>query len=174
MNFCTIEDFQSGEWKLPQSIVDNTDFEADCTRYEEEILRKVFGHEFYDQVIANGLYLPEVIWSNIVSGCYYTRNNIKYKWEGITKAVVPYLCAKFVQLNYDLLTENGVQESKIENATKISPNQRIIRAYNVFAHLIGSDCSHVNSLYGLCKSDLVSYSAYKYWNPRTINQWGLR
>lgn len=173
MKFVTIDDFTILPYKLPAADTMRGGFDEYMTEMEEEILRKIMGHALYDRMIAEAFYIPTTEWSGFVDGSSYVLSGKTYKWAGLRKLLIPVLYAYRTRDTYDNHTDTGVNEAKVENATPISPVQRITRAYSKFVHMYGENCSNVDSMYGYCKANYSSFKDFQFIRLRTINIFGL-
>jgi hypothetical protein len=173
MNFVTVSDFDKDPYSLPAKDVQSSNFSVFMKMEEEKILRKHFGHIFYDELIANGLYLPEQKWEKIVYGSYYTLNEVTYKWVGLNKMLVPYLYFMRTKVTIDSHTATGIESAKVENAIKKSPRQRMSDAWNEFTHAYGVCKNKKDSLYGFISANSIDYENFIYSDPKAMNPYGL-
>jgi len=179
MNFVTISDFDKIPYNLPPKDVQNTDFESWMDIEEEKVLRCLLGHLFYDELIANALYLPEEKWSRLVDGAYYVYSGIDYKWIGLNKMLKPYLYVMRTKQTLDHHTSTGIELAQVETALKISFRQRAADAWNVFVNAYGIEKNQRESLYGFIQANLTDYTNFKYplcgapCYPKQMNSYGL-
>lgn len=123
-------------------------------------------------------------WISLIFGSRYRGGN----WPGLKAMVVPYIYSLWLRDTYDDHTKVGIVRRKAENAEVIDPTKRIVRAYNQFALLAGSQYNPYNSLYGFLKytnlDDLYfvtvsgsrpfsSYLHESFWSPGTMNSFNI-
>ena len=173
MNFVTLADFDKLPYSIPAGDIESTDFVEFMTAAEEDVLRKFFGHVFYDLLIANALYLPEQKWVDLVDGAYYIYSGVTYKWVGLNKMLVPYLYFMRTRVTLDTHTVNGIETAKVENAIKKSPRQRLANAYNAFGKAYGVCKNQKESLYGFIITNLADYENFIYKDPKLLTPYGL-
>jgi hypothetical protein len=155
--FVSIDDFTKGEYKVARKNFEDGGeeyFQEFLDVEEEALLRKLLGHALYDALAAQAVPYPTGgQWDVLVNGGYYTAANEKqYRWAGLKSILVPYLYSIRIGQQYDELTNEGVMESNTENATKISPLQRICRAQAKAARSYGVYRLQTDTLYGFMKS----------------------
>lgn len=164
--FVTAQDFNLTPFSIPNlSSVLNT-FPLYINEQEEDRLTKILGKLFYDKLYA-GLFdiagqpiaAPAERWKAIRDGGNYNYLGRVYKWQGLKKALKPYIYAMWLRDNYDSDTGVGVVVADAENSVQISPNRRICRGYNTFSSHIGNLCNQKHNLYGFLYNSGVTYNA---------------
>lgn len=173
MNFVTLSDFDKDPYSLPAGDVGSTGFTIFLNQEEENVLRKYLGHILYDELIADGLYLPEQRLSSLIDGAYYVIDNVTYKWIGLNKMLVPYLYFMRTKVTIDSHTSTGIESAKTENAIKKSPRQRMSDAWNAFANAYGVCKNKKESLYGFIQTNIADYPTFIYKDPKHMNPYGL-
>jgi hypothetical protein len=74
---------------------------------------------------------------NLRDGANYLYDGRTYTWRGMKRALVPFIFQQWLSYGYDTVTGNGVVVGNAENASVISPGNRISRAYNEYSRLVG-------------------------------------
>lgn len=173
MNFVTLSDFDIEPYNLPAGDVKSTNFIPFMDREEERVLRKYLGHSLYNELIADGLYLPEQRLSDLIDGADYVISDVTYQWAGLNKMLVPYLYFVRTKHTLDSHTSTGIESAEVENGIKKSPRQRMSDAWNEFADAYGACKQNKNSLCGFINTNLVDYPTFIYSDPKRMNPYGL-
>ena len=130
-NLNTYIDFV-GSINIPNLEKDIQGFETVYnTPYQKEILVKLFGFDLYTTFEAGLLEDPILQkWTDLKNGSTYLVNEIKKENPGLKKLVANYVYCKWLTINYEQLTGLGSINSNSENATIISPENKIVNAWN--------------------------------------------
>lgn len=83
--------------------------------------------------------LPRNKWLKLKKGDNYLNNSRQNTWVGFKEALVPYLHAMYVKRFASFPTGVGVAVPKAENSDVVPPDKMIVRHYNRFVELVGSD-----------------------------------
>lgn len=204
--FVTIQDFTSDPYAIPNLDASETSFLEFANKHEREVLGKVLGPLLYNEFNA-GLYVDPLAvplvpiaenlildkWKYLRDGNTYV-NGSTYHFPGFKKVMVPYIYALWLRERAQILGGNGMIRPSSENAMDVSPDLKIIRAYNDFVRSVvpygwgdsrgyGTYGNYVrrvnypyyNSLYHYAyaqPSVYVSFS-FDYFDLHTINSFGL-
>ena len=106
--------------------------------YEQEYLTEVLGYEmFKDFDAAYNIVTPPVsgIWFDLANGAEFTDTYDRLnKWQGFKTApfnpIAYYVYYRLLASNHVLITGNGAVISKSENSIPVSPNLKMVRAWN--------------------------------------------
>lgn len=140
-------DYFKGALQLPNIEKDEESFIANyIERYEKEVLIKLLGNDLYQQVIEN--YDTEVDdkWRDLVEGKDFivTVSGIDYtvKWNGLINSeeislIAYYVYYNYLDQNFQQTTGLGVGAQNMANATVITPNKKLVWAWNECRSLSG-------------------------------------
>lgn len=184
----TEKDYQILPYNLPD--LSGTDgsvytFSKFVDENEEEILRKLLGHDLFDEFkagIAPEPYLIETKWAQLLDGVYYNIEgyDTKYKWGGMKRMLVPYIYAQWTKRTATTHGKNGIVFPKAENSTVIGPKISFVEAMIDFGKRAGSWCNVKDSLYGFLVSKSPDYNSptpeytnWKWCDPGFENLYGL-
>jgi hypothetical protein len=150
--FVTAQDFDIPPYNLTNLDKLGSTFTTYVDRVEEEALRKVLGGSLYEQFKAGLAVTPiediEERWIKLRDGDTYTYNDRNYSWIGMKKLLIPYVYQSWIGDTYLSPSGIGLVLPNAENATVVSPNDRICRAYNQYSSYVGSSCNMGDTLYG--------------------------
>ena len=132
-----------GEISLPGSSLsgDLADIDDYITQYEKEALIDILGYTLYRDFIANP---GDTRWTRFSAGHEYTITYLGdthyVKWNGLVNTELISLIAYYVYYYYvrfHMTHTSGFGEllQQAENASRISPTQRMVNAWNQFAKL---------------------------------------
>ncbi len=132
-------------------------FEADVDKYQKEVLKKVLGFELYSLFIASP---TDARFADIIDGKAFSFDfcgkTITREYVGLSNIELESLIAYYVY--YWAVSNKATYTSGIgevlpqgENSTRVSPNMKLMRAWNNFVELSGVTCKYFNKL------DLSSY-----------------
>lgn len=191
MPFLTVEDFQLAPYNLPNLAEEEETFILFLTEQEEIALKNVLGGLLYSKFAADMLLDAEAQaqrFKDIRDGVVYTHNNVKYRWDGVVKALKPLVYFLWTTENIDSNSGLGIVEADSENSKVVSPAGRLSRAYNDYSRRIGNASKCNDSLFGylwnsgdtyledIAEYDYTSIKTYLldyFKNPGKINQFGL-
>jgi hypothetical protein len=122
-----------GNKSIPNLDKDPTAFDANYIAvYQKEILIKLLGYNLYLAFEA-GLDVtptPLAIWTDLRDGSTYTVDSINTQNPGCKDIVANYVYCKYVSANYEQLTGLGSTSANGINATNVSPENKMIKAWN--------------------------------------------
>lgn len=126
-------------------VVDNSEIEGFITRYEREILIKLFGYEIYKLIAAYNSNTPENTPQrirDIIEGKEFELSGREYKWNGLINDEKVSIIAYYVYVMYmrDAQTHTsttGENEPNYEFASKVHAGQKISYAWSKMSELIG-------------------------------------
>jgi hypothetical protein len=102
--------------------------EMKIARLEIQFFIFVFGYEFQKLMLANP---TDPIYEPILNGVEYTdRNGNLHKWEGINESIANYVYYYFYKERTPLTGGVAFAAGKIENATVVDPQDRLVYAFN--------------------------------------------
>lgn len=130
-NFVEASDFV-GKYSIPNLDKDTTSFENNYIAiYQKEILIKLLGYDLYLAFEA-GLTesSPLAKWTNLKTGSTYSVDSINKNNAGCVDIVLKYIYVNYISINYEQLTGLGSVNFNAENATKVSPENKILSAWN--------------------------------------------
>jgi hypothetical protein len=130
-NFNTYVDFV-GDKNIPNLDKDLVGFEANYnTPFQKEILIKLLGFDLYLAFEAGLLEgtIPAK-WTDLKNGSTYILDGINYQNVGCKDLVAYYVYCKWLSANYEQITGIGVINSNSDNATNISPENKMTNAWN--------------------------------------------
>lgn len=169
---------------LPASVLSGTfaDINDYIAKYEKEALIDLLGYTLYDDYIDNP---TATRWTRFVTGyeyeVSYAGSTHKVKWLGLTNTDKVSLLAYYVYyqyLRYHITHTSAIGEllQRSENATKISPHQRLVNAWNKFIELRGTGGERIveptayNFLFNFESTD---YDSWLFKVLRRTNTFGL-
>lgn len=134
-----------GEISLPGGSLsgDLADITEYIDQYEKEALIDILGYTLYVDLIANP---GDDRWSRFINGYQYT---IEYlgdthivKWNGLINTekislIAYYVYYHYVEFHVTHTSSFGELLQNAENASRISPSQRMVNAWNQFIKLRG-------------------------------------
>jgi hypothetical protein len=133
----TIQDFTSDPYAIPNLDAREDSFMDFADNHEREVLGKVLGPLLYDELTAGLLEDPiQAKWTALKNGSKQVINGSTYNWTGLKKALVPYIYAMWLMETVQVLSGNGMVRPSNENSKEVSPDRKIVRAYNDFVKLI--------------------------------------
>ena len=130
-NFVTYSDFV-GSKSIPNLSKDSTSFNANYIAiYQKEILIKLLGYDLY-LAFETGLTAetPDAIWTNLRDGSDYLVDSIKKQNPGCKGIVTNYVYCKYITNNFEQITGLGSTSANSENSTIVSPENKIVNAWN--------------------------------------------
>lgn len=182
--FVTEIDFESGKYRIPESV-DAPNAIADLIPMEEEaILKQILGPALYRDFIeavcvdpdADPLVLkPDVDivepWLSLKNGADYGTDN---RYDGLKNFLRPYIVAQWLDRNSSFLTSLGSAEPVQENATQIDSADKISDMWNEFAKFVGNECQKINSFYGyMAASEAPEFENWIFEDPGYKNEFDI-
>lgn len=149
--FVTYQNFELPPYQIPNLVIDPDDetFSLYEDKAERDALSKILGRLFYNAVSAAESADPvPTIYQTLFDGADYEYLGKLYHWEGMTKALTPFIYYKWLKTHYDKHTELGIVVGDTENSKIINPALRMVEAHNEFVNLFGGQCKMENTLYG--------------------------
>jgi len=180
--FTDIE-YYKGDIALPNINKDVDSFYKFVNQYEKAVLISLLGYTLYAEFI-DGLSIEPIDpkWLALRDGTIYDVVNgeltYKVKWNGLINSDKVSLLSYFVYYNYLLknyqqFTGLGATVQTPENATIVSPNEKIVSANNSY-YKLASDTSYLSpSLYNFLVAHKVDYPSWVYDEIGWINILGL-
>jgi len=174
MQFVTSDNFNLLPYSIPAQLLEDESFQDYADGIVQELLEVVLGYTLYDQMVASlASDYPEAKWVALRDGARYTYNGTVYQWVGLTKLLVPYVYARFLRDTYDSHGGNGVSVARLENSEAISPNLRIVTAFNKAVRYIGNVAESTNSLYGFLTINATDYPDWVFTEVKPVNRFNL-
>lgn len=130
-NLITYADFK-GKLSIPNIDKDITGFAATyIAPFQKEILIKLLGFHEYTNFEA-GLIEDPILqkWTDLRDGSTYTVDEIKKQNPGVKGIITNYVYCKWLSANFEQLTGLGVINATADNATIVSPENKITAAWN--------------------------------------------
>lgn len=191
MSFVATTDFDVLPYNIPNLDTLEDQFTAYVDEQEPKLLKKLLGYQLYSEFIA-GLAVtptPAAKWTDLKNGKEYTYLDVTYKWEGMVAMLRPLIYYKWLSDTYDFHTGGGIAISDPENAEIISPNTRLVRAFNDYAMQAGVNYRYNgyldwfqdfeveniygiamrNTLFGFLKVNIADYESLAYTPPVPLN-----
>ena len=204
MNFVTSSDFTLVPYSIPNiNKVVNTFEDYANEQIEKMLEEKLLGFTL-TAAFKTGLaqVTIEEKWTKLRDGAEYTYGGKTYKWKGMRDLFRPFIYAMWLRDNYDNFSGIGVTVANAENSQVIDPSQRIVRAWNDFAHKAGvprrgsfwnysdfgypylityydrffgyNGCANSeNTLYGFVEANKVDYPDWQYCDVGLMNTLGI-
>ena len=149
MSLVTIDDFDLEPYNIPNlDQVENT-FPLFIAQEEDIVLNKILGRLLATKFVAGIIPdEPEERWKNLRDGVLYSYQDKKYYFDGLKKAMVPYIFFKWMEILVESKTGIGVVSSSSENATTVSPEFVLSRSFNDYVCKVGSWKKQKDSLFG--------------------------
>lgn len=134
-----------------------------CTVNERDELTRLLGHKLYDAFVA-GLAVvspatPDQRWIDLRDGVAYTYLSHTYKWKGMVKMLTPYIYSMWTRDTFQFTTQVTVVQAKVENGQTVSPERKIVQAYNDYKVIAGDECNLKDTLFGYLKTSGTKYLA---------------
>ena len=141
-----------GEISLPAQVLTGTlaDINPFIVKYEREALIDLVGYTLYKQlkvgIEAGSPDYGEVKWKRLITGYEYSIDYLGdthlVKWNGLINSELISLLAYYIYyqyVKYHATHTSGLGEllTNAENASKISPSQKMVNAWNRFIELRG-------------------------------------
>lgn len=141
-----------GEISLPGQVLTGTlaDINPYIVKYEREALIQLLGYTLYKELKAEIDSVPQTYtdkWSRLVNGYEYEIDYLGdtylVKWNGLINSdkvslLAYYIYFKYVQFHVTHTSGFGELIQNAENASKISPSQKMVNAWNRFIDLRGN------------------------------------
>jgi hypothetical protein len=189
-----------GALQIPNIDKDQTAFEDNyITPYESEILTRLLGNDLYQQVLTNYDTGVDDKWKDLVEGTDYEVevNGVTYdvKWNGLINSdklslIAYYVYFNYVKQNYQQLTGLGVSANVQENATIVSPNEKLVWSWNECKRLSGTNvydnysCLQITdqvtvynelqpSLFNFINENITDYDNWIYNSLKGMNVLGI-
>lgn len=195
--FITAEDFNVLPYRLPD-LDENEEFSDFVQAEEIDRLRKILGRSLFDAFIAACFVLTDGVytakdnedidqrWLDLRDGAEYAYCDVVYNWQGVVKALKPYIFSKWITYSTEEFKGVGVVIPNTENATVVSPAGTIVRAFNEFSLLVGNECRMEDTLYGYLynseeaftdsigdETSIQVYLVRRFQNPGSMNIFNL-
>lgn len=161
--------------------------------YHNEYLQKVMGLSLYNAFMAGivsggsgfssgfssgfgGSGVIDDRWDWIINGHSYTYSGYPYTWRGIRTAIANYVYWHYREDNTTLTATMGEIGSTVENGVIVSPDNKMVRAWNDMA---GWDRELAHMLYHLVDEDGVKvYPEFNQCEPTgevyyPVNRFGI-
>jgi len=130
-NLITYADFK-GKLSIPNIDTDQTGFANNyIAPFQKEILIKLLGFDLY-LAFETGLAesTPAQNWTDLRDGSTYLVDGINKQNPGVKGIITNYVYCKWLSANFEQITGLGVQNANSDNATIISPENKITSAWN--------------------------------------------
>lgn len=153
-------------------------FQDFIDKHEEELLRKILGHEMYEEFVldfeTNGVDYMADKYNDLYAGASYTYCEKQRKYWGLKKILIPYIYALWLKLNWKKYTRAGLTQPQSENSKNLSPRAEIVLAYTNALTLIGKCGREIDTLYGFLKAnEEATYTNWTFCSPGKMNRWDL-
>jgi len=156
-----------GEISLPGQVLtgDLADITPYIVKYEREALIQLLGYTLYKELKAEIDSEPQVFtdkWDRLVNGYEYEIDYLGdtylVKWNGLVNSdkislLAYYIYYKYVKFHVTHTSGFGELIQNAENASKVSPSQKMVNAWNRFADLRGNP-----------SDDLINSTCYNFLN----------
>lgn len=164
------------EINVPDSTYSNRD--NYITRFEKEVLIKLFGYELYKTYLAwNGTDTGVI--KDLVEGKEYTNDSGNLvKWNGLKNTdkislISYYTYVKFIKDLVIILQTTGAKQSISENSEIAYAGQKISLAWRNFLELYNPQQDHIPSAYNFLKKHESDYPTWEFEYQGSINNWDL-
>lgn len=152
------EDFNLIPYNIPNIENEGGTFPALVTREEELVLNKILGRLLSSKFRTGiGEAVPAQRWKDLRDGVAYEYNSRHYHFDGLKKAMVPYIHYVWTNYSIELNSGIGVVTPDSENSLKVSPEIILSRSWNDYCRIVGSWKEHVDTLYGYLYSSADKY-----------------
>ena len=159
---------------------DYSDLAAYITRYEKEIIEKLFGYELGALVIAYNVSTSPQRIKDIVEGKEYTVGDETIKWNGLANTDKISLLAYYVYYKYaknkaSQLTNLGQVRPVVENSAIADPSQVLSSAWHNLRRLYGysGQNSLIPSAYNFLTEHESDYSEWVFTRLGSVNTFDL-
>lgn len=171
----------TGAINLPGSVLDGTyalisDY---ITQHEKEILTDLLGYTLYKELAANYDAVSGK-WYDFINGAEYTVGDYTVKWNGLINSEKISLLSYFTYFHYvrDNVTSTSVIGEVLnigENATRITPADKLVWAWNQGLELYGSTSndSLAPSAYNYLKNHEDDFPLWVFTELGPINKFGI-
>lgn len=120
-----------GDVDLPNLDKDVSGFNTFVTKFQKEILIKLLGYDLYLAFVAGLLEEPiKAKWTDLKNGSTYQIDSVNKQNPGVKDIVLYYIYCKWLSTHFEQLTGLGVIQSNSDNATIISPENKITTGWN--------------------------------------------
>lgn len=173
--FLDVSDFLNVPYKIP-NIEESQIFAEYIEAEETKILKKVLGLRLYNEFI-EGLDESGTIeerWEALQDGGEYEYNDILYEYTGLVDFLKPYICSKWMEVNYRKATTSGVVINQgQQNTTTVTPDYEVVTYWNEFVGKVGGSCARENTLYGFLLANESDYEDLEFTEQKLTNQFNL-
>jgi len=174
--FLDASDFLNVPYKIP-NIEESRSFIDDFIEAEEaKILKKILGLRLYNEFI-EGLEASGEIeqkWTDLQDGTTYEYGDILYEYTGLVDFLKPYICSKWMEINFRKPTTSGVViNNGQQNTQTVTPDYEVVTYWNEFAEKVGVNCNRKNTLYGFLMANESDYEDLEFTEQKRINQFNL-
>jgi hypothetical protein len=172
MRFLDVNDFLNRPYKIP-NIEESREFIDDYIEDEEtKILKKILGLRLYNEFI-EGLDTSGTIeqkWIDLRDGAEYESGSNLYEYRGLVDFLKPYICSKWVEINFRKATTSGViVNNGQQNTQTVVPDYERVQYWNEFVEKVGGSCAMENTLYGFLKANESDYEDLVFTQHKVIN-----
>jgi len=179
--FVTIANFNKVPYDIPAAelstdgIVLTTKFSNYIDEQQADILKKILGIELYDEFeSALAEDYPDQKWLDLRDGVRYQYLTNTYEWVGLNKMLTPFIFSMWLRDNYDNYSNSGVSISNNENSNVVSPDLRIVQAWNKFYSYLGRCDRNVNTLHGfLYVNEDTNFPTWLFTDVGSMNRFNL-
>lgn len=175
------------EVKLSQDMNSRATVELDgyIDKYAKELVCHLLGVVNYNDL--NGYLVDGVLpsppasvvdpvplkWRNLVEGCEYEKNGIKYIWRGLSNVLVPYVYYHYIDAKKSYLSGVGEAKAKAKNANSLNPTQSLVTTWNSFVNAYQCVPHPFVSLLTFVEDNREDYEGYCHHHFRYDNQLGF-
>lgn len=192
--FVDASDYDVLPYNIPNLNSLSDQFSAYVDEQEEIILKRLLGYQLYTEFVAGIAATPLANkWKNLRDGAEYTYLDVTYRWDGMKALLKPFIYSVWLRDTFDSHSGGGIIISGPENAEVISPNTRIVRAWNQYCMKAGAssryngyldwfDDFEVDNLYGIAMRNTLfgflyanssDYTTLAFSPPNTQNFFDL-
>ena len=103
-------------------------FDEYITKYEYEILTKLFGYPLYKKFIASS---TDTIYADLINGKEYTSSwGFLQKWRGLKYVLVGMITFFYLRDVETQVTQQGITQANFDSSKKVDDPSKLRRAWN--------------------------------------------
>lgn len=153
---------------------DSPDLQAFIDACEVKAMKAILGINLYNEYIEGLTEDPiEERWTQLRDGTTYVYNIKTYEYGGLIDLLRPYIFSEWVRENRDKFMSVGTVRAEATDTKAVSPDSRIIEAYNDYCDKVGGNLAQAGTLYGFLTNSEHDYSSLQFTKPFTLNKFGI-